>query len=66
MIRGAEKIVEYRENHITLIRIVNDFCKSWIQFDRSTGQYYLPQLEEILAVYSVNSGETYVLEIWQS
>ena len=34
-----------------------------IQFDHSTGKYCLPQLEEILAAYSVNSGETYVLEI---
>lgn len=34
-----------------------------IQFNHETGKYHLPQLEEILAAYSVNSEKTYVLEI---
>ena len=34
-----------------------------IQFDHKRGKYHLPQLEEILAAYSVNSGKPYVLEI---
>ncbi|MGL6340384.1 MAG: hypothetical protein ACRC80_14750 [Waterburya sp.] len=34
-----------------------------IQFCHKTGKYHLPHLEEILNVYSVNSGEAYVLEI---
>lgn len=34
-----------------------------IQFDHKIGQYIMPQLEVILAAYSVNSGEPYVLEI---
>ncbi len=34
-----------------------------IRFDHTTGKYHLPQLKEILAAYSVNSGKTYVLEI---
>ena len=34
-----------------------------IQFDHKIGKYHLPQLKEILAAYSANSEETYVLEI---
>lgn len=34
-----------------------------IKFNHETEKYYLPQLEEILAAYSVNSEEPYVLEI---
>ncbi|MEM8718298.1 MAG: HNH endonuclease [Cyanobacteria bacterium P01_G01_bin.39] len=34
-----------------------------IRFDHDQGKYHLPQLGEILAAYSVNSGKTYVLEI---
>lgn len=33
-----------------------------IRFDSSTGEYYLPHLEEILDAYRVNSEETYVLD----
>lgn len=32
-------------------------------FNHEIGKYHMPQLEEILAAYSVKSGETYVLEI---
>lgn len=34
-----------------------------IRFDRESNTYFMPHLEEILDAYSVNSGETYVLEI---
>lgn len=34
-----------------------------IQFDHTTGKYHLPQLEEILTAYSVNSEEIYSLHI---
>jgi hypothetical protein len=34
-----------------------------IQFDHTTGKYHLPQLEEILTAYSVNSEEIYSLQI---
>ena len=34
-----------------------------IQFDHEQGKYHLPHLKEILDAYSVNSGETYILEI---
>ncbi len=34
-----------------------------IRFDSSTGEYYLPHLEEILDAYRVNSEKTYVLNL---
>ena len=34
-----------------------------IQFDHTTGKYHLPQLEEILTAYSVNSEKIYSLQI---
>jgi hypothetical protein len=34
-----------------------------LYFCRSTGEYYLPHLKEILDAYRVNSEETYVLDI---
>ena len=37
-----------------------------IQFNHTTGKYHLPQLEEILTAYSVNSEKPYSLQIDKS
>ena len=47
------------------MQYIKIYILSWknCQFNHQTGKCYVPQLEEILAAYSVNSGKTYVLEI---
>ncbi len=54
----------HQDIHTQLEEISMILVKSGvIRFDHEQGKYHLPHLEEILDAYSVNSGETYVLEI---
>ena len=54
----------HRDIHTDLESLSMSLVKAGIiKFNHETEKYYLPQLEEILAAYSVNSEEPYVLEI---
>lgn len=60
----CESMAAHRDIHQQLENVSMMLVqKGVIQFDKNSNKYYLPHLEEILDAYSVNSGETYVLEI---
>ena len=54
----------HQDIHTQLEQLSMSLVKAGIiQFNHQTGEYHLPHLKEILNEYSVNSEETYVLEI---
>ena len=54
----------HQDIHTQLEQLSMSLVKAGIiQFSHETGEYHLPHLKEILNEYSVNSEETYVLEL---
>lgn len=60
----CESTATHRDIHTQLEIISMSLVRAGIiQFDHDSASYHMPHLEEILNAYSVNSGETYVLQI---